>query len=143
MQIECASNGGICCSTFCNGQALSFDLDSLDYWCEKDGAIRLHVQNQSDEIVLDDDEAWSFRHLFTGPNPHSVTLACVQAGNHFFNLLRISSYVFDRGIVAVFLQSCPDPVLLDPDESRLFVSAMNNRHITILTAMLRTEDCWT
>src|SRR5512147_2175560 len=129
MQIECASDGGVCCSTFCNGHALSFDLDSLDYWCEKDGAIRLHVQDQSDEIVLDDDEAWSFRHLFAQPDPHSVTLACVQAGNHFFNLLRISSFVFDGGIVAVFLQSCPDPVLLDPDESRLFVSAMNGRQI--------------
>lgn len=143
MQIECASDGGICCSTFCNGKTLSFDLDSLDYWCEKDGAIRLHVQDQSDEIVLDDDEAWSFRHLFARPDPHFVTLACVQAGNHFFNLLRISSFVFDGGIVAVFLQSCPDPILLDLDESRLFVSAMNSRQITILTAMLRTEDCWT
>lgn len=143
MQIECASNGRICCSTFCDGQTLSFNLDSLDYWCEREGAIRLHVQDQSDEIVLNNDDAWSFRHLFARPDPHSVTLACVQAGKYFFNLLRISSYVFDGGVVAVFLQSCPDPILLDPDESKLFVSAMNGRQITILTAMLHAEDCRT
>lgn len=142
MQIECASNGRICCSTFCDGQTLSFNLDSLDYWCEREGAIRLHVQDQSDEIVLNNDDAWSFRHLFAQPDPHSVTLACVQAGKYFFNLLRISSYVFDGGVVAVFLQSCPDPIRLDPDESKLFVSAMNGRQITILTALLHTEDCW-
>lgn len=143
MQIACASDGGISCSTYCNGRQRSFDIDSLDHWCEKDGSIRLHVRNQSDEIVLDADEAWSFRSLFTESDPYHVTLACVQAGGHCFNLLRISSYVFDSGVVAVFLQSCPNPVVLDPEESKLFVSAMNSRRITILTAMLRTEDCWT
>lgn len=141
MHITLDSDGGMTCQTHYNGEDFSFELDSLDHWWRgDDGSIRLHVYDHPGEIVLDDSESRLFKNLLVGPDPNRPMLGCVRAGRHYFNLLRISSFVFDRGLVAVFLQSRQNPVLLNPEESKLFVSAMNGRHYTILTALLCTED---